>query len=198
MAQISLYFRTQFNTKTSLQPEQINADLDNNLLNNLKKQVEKKCMDIGIVIKVNRIIDYDYGVISDANYMAVTVYDVKYECMVCSLTKNLEIICKVENIITGFYVAKNGPVVVAIQTIDTTQNFEMVNQQIIYTKTGNPVKKGDYLKVSIISIKNNLGEKEIVTMCRLINMATPEEIEKYNQDQSIINGTIDDEEKEFI
>lgn len=199
MAQISLYYRTQLETKVSLLPEQINGNMDDHLLDNLKAKIEGKTIDNGIVLKINRLIDYNYGMIDKANLMGTTVFLVKYECFICSPTKYLEITCVLENIVKGYLIAKNGPVIVAIQfnNIDS-QKFEIHDNTIILSKSKTPIKKGDYLKVSVISINNNLGEKNIVTMCKLLNIASKEEIKSFKDDQLLVaNGSVDDN-KEFI
>ncbi len=199
MAQISLYYRTQLETKVSLLPEQIDGNIDDHLLENLKAQVEKKSIDNGIVLKVNKLINYEYGMIDKVNFMGTTVFPVKYECFICSPTKDLEIVCILENIVKGFLIAKNGPVIVAIQfnNIDT-QRFKISGNNIVYNKSERPIEKGDYLKVSIISINNNLGEKDIVTMCKLLNLANKEEIQSYEQDQLLITGGNEEDNQEFI
>ena len=200
MAQISLYYRTQLETKVSLLPEQIDGNMDDHLLKNLKAKIEGKTNENGIVLKINKLIDYSSGMIDKANFMGITVFPVKYECFICSPTKDLEMICVLENIVKGFLIAKNGPVVVVIQynNIDT-KKFEISDKNILFSKTKTPVKKGDHLKAAIISINNNLGEKNIVTMCKLLNLATKEEIKLFEEDQMMAtNGNIDDDNNDFI
>lgn len=198
MAQISLYYSTLLETNVSLLPEQIDGNLDEHLLTNLKKAIEGRANSHGIVLKINRIIDYDYGIIDQINFMGTTVYNVKYECFLCSPTKNLEIVCIVDNIIKKFLLARNGPVQIAVQfhNIDT-QRFKVVDNDIINIKTNDPLKKGDYIKVSIININNNMGKKTIMTICKLINIAEEEEIDRFKKDQLMINNGSDNDD-EFI
>jgi len=199
MAQISLYYQTLLETKVSLLPEQINGNMDDHLLANLKAKIEKRVIDNGIVLKINRLIDYDYGMIDKTNFLGTVVYTVKYECFICSPTKNLEIICVLSNIVKGYLICQNGPIVIAIQfnNIDK-QKFERNGNNIIHIKNKTPVKKGDHLKVSVISINNNLGEQKITTMCKLLNLADKAEIKRFENDQLLVtNGTIDDDQ-EFI
>lgn len=199
MAQLNLYYRTQLETKVSLLPEQIDGNMDNHILNNLREKVEKKVIDNGIVLKTTKLVSYDYGMIDKNNSMGTTVYLVKYECFICSPTKNLEIVCVLENIIKGFLIAQNGPIKVAVQfnNIDT-RKFAISGNNIIISKSKQNIKKGDYLKVSIIDISNNLGEKNIVVIAKLINLASKDEIASFEEDQQLlIDGSIDDN-KEFI
>jgi DNA-directed RNA polymerase subunit E'/Rpb7 len=200
MAQMSLYYPTQLETSVSLLPEQLDGNIDNHILSNLKAKVEGKATENGIELRVNRLIDYNYGMIDKANFMGTTVYKVKYECFLCSPIKDLEIVCIVDNIVKGFLIGRNGPVVVAIQfnNIDT-QKFDLSGNQVIHKKTKKPIKKGDYLKTSVININNNLGEKNIVTMCKLIDFANKDDIKKFEEDQMfIVSGSTEESQKEFI
>lgn len=204
MARLDLYYQTQLESKVSLLPEQVDADMDDHLLENLRMKVEGKAIDSGIVLKVNRLIDYNLGIIDKANFMGTTVYTVKYECFLCSPVQSLEMIGIIDVTLKGYLIAKNGPVTIALQYnhIDP-QNFEIVENNVVYVSkkdnTKTPVKIGDYIKASVINIKNNPGESSIMAFCKLINMASKEEINKFKEDQTIITGEIlEGEEKEFF
>ena len=199
MAQLNLYYRTQLETKISLLPEQINVNMDDHLLENLRGKIEGKTNEHGIILKINRLISYDYGLVDKSNFMGTTVFQVKYECFICSPTKDLEIVCILENIVKGYLICRNGPVICAIQShnIDT-QKFETNGNVVVYIKTKKPIEKGDYLKVSIININNNLGEKNIVTMCKLLNYASKDEIEAFEKDQLLVTSGTDEDKREFI
>ena len=97
MAQRNLYFRAQLDTKVSLLPKQLDGDIDNHLLKNLKVKMEGKNIDGGLVLKVNKLIGYHDGLIDKVNLMGTTVYHVDYDCYLCSPVKDLEIICVIDN-----------------------------------------------------------------------------------------------------
>jgi DNA-directed RNA polymerase subunit E'/Rpb7 len=199
MSQTNLYYPTQLETKVSLLPEQIDGDMDAHLLENLRSKVEGKCMENGIVLRVNKIIDYDYGMIDKANFMGTTVYNIKYECFICSPTKELEIICVLENIVKGYLIGRNGPIVIAVQfnNIDT-RKFKIADNNIYNIKTDTPLKKGDHIRVSIINVNNNLGEKNIITVCKLIGMAGKEDVRKFNDEQALMTDELETDNREFI
>lgn len=199
MAQLSLYYQTQLETSVSLLPEQIDGNIDDHILQNLKTKVEGKSSENGIEVRVNRLIGYNYGMIDKSNFMGTTVYKAQYECLLCSPVKDLEIVCIIDNIVKGFLIGRNGPVIVAIQSnnIDM-QQFEISGNQIIHKKTKKVIEKEDYVKVSVISINNNLGEKNIITMCKLIGFANDTDIKRYNEEQRLLSEELDDEESEFI
>lgn len=199
MAQNSLYYKTVLESTISLLPEQLDGNMDDHMLSNLKTKIEGKTIDSGIVLKINKLVDYNYGIIDKVNFMGTTVYSVKYECFICSPTKDLEIICVLDYIVKGYLIGRNGPVIVAIQfnNIDTSK-FEIRNDSVIYSKTKAGIKKGDHLKVSIININNNLGETKIVTMCKLLNLADKEEVKQFEKDQLLVTDGSMDDDKVFI
>lgn len=196
MAQLNLYYQTQLVTKVSVLPEQLNGNLDNHILENLKMKIEGRVIDEGIVLHVNKLINYDYGMIDKSNFMGTTVYQVIYECFICSPIKDLEIICVIDNIVKGFLIGRNGPIRVAIQFNNIDNSKFEINDNTIYSKAKRAVQKGDHLKVAIISIKHDLGEKHIMAMCKLLDFADKNEIRKFNDEQASVTGNTGD--KEFI
>lgn len=199
MAQNSLYFLTQLEDKVSLLPNQMDSNMDDYLLKNLEAKVKGRVTKDGIVLKISRIINYDYGMILKNNFSGTAVYNVKYECLVCSPTKNLNIVCVIENIVKGYIIGKNGPIVIAVpyNNIDA-QKFQLSNGQVIYKSNNQPIEKGNYIKVSVININNNLGEKKIMTIAKLLDLATDNDIKMYEDDQAVaLNNELDDRQ-EFI
>lgn len=199
MAQIRLYYQTQLETKVSLLPEQINGDIDNNILDNLKSKIDTKSIENGIVIRIIKLIDYDYGMIDKANLQGSTVYKVKYECLLCSPIADLEMICVIDNIVKGYLICRNGPIVVAIPFINIdTSIFKIIGDTVQHISTNKEISTGSYLKVSIIDVNNNLGEKKIVAMCKLLNIASKNDIKNFKEEQDLIENEITDNNVEFI
>lgn len=199
MAQISLYYQTQLETKISLLPEQINGDIDENILENLRSKIDTKSIENGIVMRIIKLINYDYGMIDKANLMGTTVYKVKYECLLCSPIADLEMICVVDNMVKGYLICRNGPIVIAIPFINIdTSMFKIVGDNIQHIATNKEIVVGSYLKVSIIDVNNNLGEKKIVAMCKLLNIASKNDIKKFTEEQDLIENENIDNNVEFI
>lgn len=206
LLQSNLYYRTQMTTKVSLLPDQMNADIDDNLLFNLKKKIINKVISVGIVLKVIKIIDYDYGVIDKSNFMSCFVYNIKFDCYLCSPVKDNEIVCVVENIVKKLIFAKNGPVIVTIphNSIDSQKFFIKDANTVVHTKTNTPIKTGAFLKVLIASTRNNRGESQIIVIGKLLDMADKNDIASYNKDMEIVNDSDapfkinNDDDDEFI
>lgn len=204
MAQISLYSTTVLEDKVSINPDQINANIAENILINLRSNIEGKSNENGIVLKVNRLISHNLGKIDRVNGTSKVDYIAKHECFLCSPTKDLEIVCKLEKTFKGYIVGKNGPVVVVVQinNIDS-QRFEIKKSNVYHISSGKELVVGDYLKVSIINVSNNLGGNKILALSKLLNMASKDDILKYEQDRSLITGAslkTDDgsDEEQFI
>ena len=196
MAQTGLYYHTQLESKVSIAPHELDADLDEHILRNLKMKVENKCNEHGIIIRVTRLINYQYGMIDKTNLTGTTIYKVEYECLICSPRKDVDITGSIENILAGYIVAQNGPVVITVSINNVeSQKFEIKDGNLYYTKTKKQLEKGDFIKVSVINNSNNLGEKRITTTCKLLDLASKDDIAKYHEEQKLIHGnnTTDDE-----
>jgi len=195
MAQSELYFKTLQESKIALNPDQINGNIDSHLFNNLVTKIEGKTNENGIILKIIKIVEYNYGIINKLNFLATVDYNIKYEALLCAPVKDLEIICIIDNIVKGFLIGHNGPIIIAIQFNNMDiQKFEINGNNINYKKTNLPINKGDYIKVSIINVSSNLGEREIVAVCKLLNLASAEEIEKFNSEQSLTQNNITSDE----
>jgi len=199
MAQINLYYRTQLEEDVTLLPKQTDANIDKHLLDNLKTKILKKANDTGIVLRVNRLIGYNRGMIGENNFMASTVFKVKYECLLCSPSKGLEIVFVVDNLVSGYIVGKNGPVVVAVYNhgIDT-KKFSRIDNNIVYNKTKEPIAKGDYLKVLILKTSIHRDATSIYAICKILDYASKAEIKIFEEDQAIVTNAEPDDSIEFI
>jgi DNA-directed RNA polymerase subunit E'/Rpb7 len=188
MAQIEVYYKTQLETSVSLLPDQIDYYIDNHLLQNLKQKMEGKTSEHGIVMKISKIIKYDNGLVDKINLMGTTVFHVTYECLICSPIKNLEIICRIDNIIKGYLVGINGPMIVTIQYNNiNTHKFEIKNSEIIEMTTGKKLKQGQYVKATIINTDMSLGERNIIIFAKLNDLANEKEIELYHSQQKLFH-----------
>ena len=67
MSTFNLYYKTQLTSKVSLLPNQMTANLDDFILENLSTKMLSKTSEHGIVLKINHIIDYGIGIIDKSN-----------------------------------------------------------------------------------------------------------------------------------
>jgi DNA-directed RNA polymerase subunit E'/Rpb7 len=90
--------------------------------------------------------------------------------------------------IKGFIVAQNGPVIIIIQEINIdTNKFTISPSGIIHDETKKKISKGDHIKVSVINTDSNKNDNNITAICKLLDVATRDEIKRYNEDQKLIS-----------
>jgi DNA-directed RNA polymerase subunit E'/Rpb7 len=194
MAQQSLYYLTQLQTRVVLLPNQLNANWKDNLLMNLRNEVEKKIVDNGVVIKINKIISHNHGIIDRSGFSGSAIYTVDYSCHICSPADGMELVCILTNSdVDGYLICSNGPLVIMISVnMVESEDFQRKGKYIV-TKDGQDLTLGQHLKVSIISYKMAKGQSHMTAYCKLISLPTSEEIAIYEKDQILVTGgTIDD------
>lgn len=186
MAQIGLYYHSTLEQKVSLLPHQLDGDMDDYLLQNLRVKVEGRNIDAGNVLKVQNIISYNLGVVGEINFMATVVYRVKYNCLLCSPVRNLEIVCVIENVnVKRLIVARNGPLnIIMHDNASDADKFKVENNQTIYKKTGTALRIGDFVRVVIISTNINRGEKNMLCMAKLLDIANEDQIKRFESEQA--------------
>lgn len=200
MDRASAYYRTELKTKVPLYPSQLDGNMDEHLLQNLKKKLEGKTIDAGIVIKVNRILHYDYGMVEHVNFTGTTVYHVTHECYVCSPMKGLVMTCIIDNILKGYIIGSNGPMIIPISYNHINERlFKIEGEHIVHIESNKTLDKGDYLKVSVINTRMKLGDKNIKVQCKLLDLASKDDISGFKNDEALItDGDTFDDNDEFI
>jgi DNA-directed RNA polymerase subunit E'/Rpb7 len=208
MAQAKLCYYTELTAKVSLLPYQLDGRLDEHLLHNTKNKLEDKTIDSGLVIRVNRILDYNYGLIDKTNFMGTTTMVVKCQALICSPQRDQEIICQIVNVaIKGYILVRNGSLLVAIRyTQMDAKKFDYDDTdrsiKILYKKNGSDsqieLKNDMHVKVSLLNIKKNLNASTITADGKLLDVATDAEIKSYDEERAMIMGLDSQEELEFI
>lgn len=197
----SPYYRTQLETDVIVFPNQINKNIDENLMINLRNLVENKCVKNGYVMKIYDIVEKGDGKIDDDNLSGYITYHVKYTCYLCSPVVNLEMVCEVMTMSNGFLVGKNGPMTVILSHRDINLqvfNIEHNNQDIKYLPNGSKLRIGDYIKVVVSGRTMVTGENRIGVFASLNEMASKKEIETYHNDLQIDEQMSRKKTKEFI
>ena len=197
MAQLNLYYQTQLSGKVTLLPEQQNSDIEQNLLHNLREKLEGRINEVSYIVRVNRIIDFGYGEIDSFGLKAMTNYNVKYDCLICAPVKKMEVIVQVHSHPNQMILSKNGPLSVVTYEYQIDENkFTKASDsnKFVVKETGDEIQEGDFVKVVILNTIITGGHNAIYATARLIDMATPEEIEEYHQEQLLLlNKEIDNE-----
>jgi DNA-directed RNA polymerase subunit E'/Rpb7 len=200
----SPYYRTQLDENVPLYPDQIGANFMDHLLTNLRTKVERKCVKDGYVMKIIRIVKINSNRIDGENFTANGIFNVTYDCFLCSPVKDMIFTCKVQNNIgAGFIDAVSGPIRVIILLNDLDgDRFEVKNnaKTLIHKQSNKHVNEGIHVVVLIKFIRINAGENFITVIVKLIDLANEEQTEQYENDLKLIidDEKTDDNQKEFI
>jgi len=113
--EISLPFiDTNLSIKVSLSPQ----DLNNEILNNIKKKVkelEGKCNSEGYITQVYSVSSYSNGIVGAEDLSCKTTFNVSFFCNLCNPQLDTYIICKIKSLNSNMICCENGPIIGIIQ-----------------------------------------------------------------------------------
>lgn len=164
-----------------LSPWQLNNELYLHLKNNLKNKVEKKCIDIGYICKINDIIEYKHGYLLAEDLSGNIIFKITYNAKVCIPLPNTQIICKIDQIFKSVIMAKNGPVVAVIKFTDININMFNIlsNGSVIYKKTNTALTTGNYIKLTVRSKRSFSGDTTVGIIGYIDDIASSDDVSKY-------------------
>jgi len=164
-----------------VKPDQLNNELYLHLKQNLKKKIEKKCIDAGYICRVNDIVDYKDGYLLPEDFSGNVRFRVAYNAKICVVVPNTQTVCKIENIYKAVIKAVNGPIVIIIKFTDINTNLFKIDEtgNILYIKTNKQLKQDDHLKITIKSKRSYNGDNTIGVIGYIDDIASPENIKEY-------------------
>jgi DNA-directed RNA polymerase subunit E'/Rpb7 len=201
---VSPYRKIKQYTRISVDSYHMNSDIKNNMKIILKKKVEKKCNKNGYVDEVYRILEYSDGIMPSENLNGAAIYNITYHCKLCIPVENTIIIGQVRVINQELVVAINGPIMIFIPKDNVDTNIWEIPDGYLNKKTNTKLISSDYIKIQIIDKRINQYDSQIKAIGRLLDLASPEEIEKYYGskiisekvvDESKINKTLNESEQ---
>lgn len=174
------YVNTVLAARVCLKPNQLNNDIYINMKNNLKNNLEGKCNKYGFIKKIHKILEHKDGVIYPEDLSGSVMYDVKYSTMVCLPLENTNIVCKITNVENNLFTATNGPVLFILKQIDMDNEvFGLDKGNVVVKKEGKKLEIGDYVIVYVRNKRFYTGDNIIISIGRLLNIASQEEVDKY-------------------
>lgn len=193
----SPYINTVLYTNVTLRPNQMNNNIYLNLKTNLINMVKGKNFgDYGYIVDIYEILKYSDNRIEAENTMASAIYDIKFSCRLCKPLKQTKIICQVEKMNKVLLRLKNGPIYVIVTNdrINEKIFFKDNNRNLRYKQGDRSVQlsQGDYVKVTIMQLTFNSGDRSIMSIGFLEDIATEDEIKKYHEDEYNNSGTFVD------
>lgn len=199
----SPYINTVLSTTVPLYPHQMNNKVYLNLKHNLEDSVVDKCFSrYGLIIGVYEILEKKDGFIEAENMDGSAIFNVLFSVRLCAPLERQQIICKVEKINKSLIKAENGPILVII-TPDRNNDkifFKDHNDNIRFNSQDGSemLKMGDFVKITLETVRFNDGDDKIKCIGILDNVATEDEIKLFYQDQYANSDNDTIEYKDYV
>jgi len=179
-------------TRISLEPYHMNSDIENSLKNIVKDQVEKKCNNYGFIDTVYRILKYSEGLMPPENLNGCAIYDITFHCKICIPIEKTIIVGIIKVISQELLVATNGPLMIFIPKENIDTNNWDIPDNYINKNTKKKLMIDDYIKIQIMAKRINQNDIQIKIIGSLIDIASPDDVEKYYGSQIVTTKTIDE------
>ena len=144
--------------KVALEPKYLNKNVDKYLLNNLRMNLEGKCIKEGFVEQdsiniIRRSVGKTYG----CDFSGNIIYDIVYSAKICNPAENNIIRCVIKNINKLGVLAENGPlsIIVAKQYHQDKSIFKNI-------------EVGDYINVKVLGKKFELNDFKISVIGQIV------------------------------
>ena len=181
-----------------LLPSQMNSNLYSHLKRNIELRVLGKCNNIGLFIKVEKLLKYDENEINIENFTANAEYSVVYLATLCVPLPDTEVILRVEKTICehGNYLFNSGNSALScVMSVKNNTHFlSMKNSKIHISKYDKYLDVGDYVKVLIKNKRSDPRDKKIGIAGKIIDIATEEEIKNHYYKDEIIEEHVNEPE----
>lgn len=166
-------------TRISVEPYHMNSNIENNMTDIVKENVEKKCNEVGYVDTVYRILKYSEGIMPPENLNGCAIYDITYHCKICIPIEKTIIIGIIKVISQELIVATNGPLMIFIPKENIDTNIWDIPDNYVNKKTKKKLMIDDYIKIQIMAKRINQNDIQIKIIGYLIDIALPEDVNKY-------------------
>jgi DNA-directed RNA polymerase subunit E'/Rpb7 len=186
----SPYINTTLISNVMLNPNQMDNKIYLHLKNNLNNKLVGKCyLNYGFITYIYKLEKISEGIIETEDPSCSAKIVVKFSCRLCFPPKNKYIICKIDRMNKALISAINGPIKVIItqDKINKEQFFSDVDRNIIIKKSTVSLAPDMIVKILILSSTFGNYDTSILSIGYLQDLATPDEIKLYNEDESNIN-----------
>lgn len=181
-----------------LLPSQMNSNLYSHLKRNIEMRVLGKCNNVGLFIKVEKLLNYDENEINIENFSANAEYSVVYLATLCVPLPDTEVILRVNKTICehGNYLfdAGNGALKCVMSVKNNSHFLSMKNSKIHMTKYDKSLDIGDYIRVLIKNKRSDPRDTKIAIAGKIIDIATDEEIKNHYYKEEHINEDVEEPE----
>ena len=183
------YINTVLTAPVLLHPIQMDNNIYIHLKNNLKKQNENKCYKtFGYIENIYKIESMVEELIDMENSECSQKYVLTFSCKLYRPIINRELIVKMNKITEKISTATNGPMTVIItqNRINENKFYVGISDMNIRIKPKSEILTSDhYVKIYIEGMTFADKDKQIIIIGFLIDIATPEEIKNYYENNEI-------------
>jgi len=176
------YVITELSTIVSVDPNQLNNNLYQNLKQNLINTYEEKCYkNYGFIEKIYEITNSSIGIMQHENPYGSVVFNVKFSCKLWNPMKNTFIIAKLDKYNRKILNLKSGPIKIIVEDTQINTNKFSFNRKNNLIYNDEVIAENASLKVMILSKIFNDSDELIITKGYLDDVATDAEIEKFEK-----------------
>jgi DNA-directed RNA polymerase subunit E'/Rpb7 len=171
------------------------SDVFMNIKETLKHDILGVCNAFGCIVAVYEVQAKTCECVAE-DLTGQADVDVHYRAKLCNPAKDSTVICEIVKFSKTLIVAKNGPIMVLITNNRINiKFFEIADSgDIVYKATKKPLENGDKIRITADKVKFNAGDRSILVVAFLEDMATGTERESYlneinNKDEDFIDPT---------
>jgi len=186
----SPYINTTLISNIMLNPNQMDNKLYLHLKSNLSNKLIGKCyLNYGFITNIYKLEEISEGIIEAEDPTCSAKVIVKFSCRLCFPPKNKYIICKIDRMNKALISAINGPIKVIItqDKINKEQFYSDADRNIIIKKGAVSLAPNMFVKILILSSTFGNYDTSILSIGYMQELATPDEIKLYNEDEININ-----------
>lgn len=196
------YFITILDADVRIHPSQ----MDNNIMDNIKRTLEKKysdkcCDDYGYVDKIYDVSDdIKGGIIRAEDNTASSVHRVSFTCRICNPMIKSIIMGRIVGINNMIIVAENGPIKFIIGESNINNDNIQFKKSAYYPVSSKgelinkPISKGTYVMIQVMNKKIVKGKTRIIVFGRLESVVMDENVTEAIRSQYESSEKIDAED----
>lgn len=162
--------------KIQLEPYQLNSDIEDNILQQLKKKYYKKCNKYGFIDDIYSIEKFSDGIMLHENLSGKVTVNVDFTCRFCIPIENTIIVCQIRNINSDLIISINGPIIIFISKNNIDTNIWDNTEETYHKQTNKKLSQNDYVKILILKHRINESDTQIKCIGKLLDYSSEEEI----------------------
>lgn len=155
-----LFFTNECKTQKSISPKEMNNNINENLRNKIKAEVEGKCIREGYVKPGSvEIVNKSMGTMMMNHFNGTILYNVTYKCEVCDPKEGMIIECKVFNINKMGIVAYGA---------NNALNILAAKQHHMEDENFSNIQENDIIHVKVIGVRKEYQDSQISIIGKLV------------------------------